>query len=603
MQQEQPSIWHYVNANPNGAVPYIAITQPDEQNRTAWLACLVPDDPLLKEIAARLTREFQESWPIPDGIASSAYFDGLLELFNEKLAMWWKDANVPAKAGLEANFQVGLADNANIYVSTIGNMSSFLIGKQGVVRLQSIPASKKAPQFLEVVSGQRDSDQSFVTLPPHDDLLGVIKEIFIGHSVNDDLSLAILLPAQTFTAPDEFTIHEHDTETVKQPEPETDVLEQTAVKTSSVPRAWLFVLLSPAFRFWQQQTAKQQRIIILSAGCLLLLTGGIVLASQRQIVSGLTEKRQALAGSIRNAQTQAESALLYGDRQKAADLLNQADELIKQLPDQNELTSEQAKLQQQVKKIVTVSNPAVAGILGSGYQQLFWTDKGLIANGPGQKLALLKSNSQQVTTLSNISTASAVSGSDNDQIVSIAKNEATVYDINANTSKTYTVPSLLANARAITSYSNRWYWLDQEGTKIYRADLTDKGFSAPISWIKNNAKLSLPTSSLAVDVSVFLLLDNGAVQKFHQGASQSWKPDQIDPAPAGGKIRTVIGGSSLYIVDPAQQRIIILSKDGQIKKQLVSTSFTNLMDAVPDNLEKNLYVLVGQNIYQIPISQ
>jgi hypothetical protein len=58
----------------------------------------------------------------------------------------------------------------------------------------------------------------------------------------------------------------------------------------------------------------------------------------------------------------------------------------------------------------------------------------------------------------------------------------------------------------------------------------------------------------------------------------------------------------LFILEPAQKRIIVLEKSGQIKKQFQSEKFDNLLDFSISADGKEIFLLNGLKVYKISLN-
>jgi len=73
--------------------------------------------------------------------------------------------------------------------------------------------------------------------------------------------------------------------------------------------------------------------------------------------------------------------------------------------------------------------------------------------------------------------------------------------------------------------------------------------------------------------------------------------------PAAENLSKIFTSSSLpylYILEPAQKRIIILNKSGEIIKQFQSEKFDNLLDFAISQNGKTIWLLNGLKVYQLP---
>ncbi|MDP2864381.1 MAG: hypothetical protein Q8N73_01845 [bacterium] len=157
------------------------------------------------------------------------------------------------------------------------------------------------------------------------------------------------------------------------------------------------------------------------------------------------------------------------------------------------------------------------------------------------------------------------------------------------------------NFSNFSSFQSGLYFLDSEKGEIikYTAPL-EKGKDSPQLWLSPKTKKATDSKSMAIDGSILILKENNNISLYYAGQYQ--KDLTLDFFPYPKKLYKIIALPNLpylYILEPIQNRIIILDKTGKIIKQFQSEKFDNLKDfAVSDN-GKTIYLLNGLKVYQI----
>lgn len=157
------------------------------------------------------------------------------------------------------------------------------------------------------------------------------------------------------------------------------------------------------------------------------------------------------------------------------------------------------------------------------------------------------------------------------------------------------------NFSNFSSFQSGLYFLDSEKGEIikYTAPL-EKGKDSPQLWLSPKTKKATDSKSMAIDGSIWILKENNNISLYYAGQYQ--KDLTLDFFPYPKKLYKIIALPNLpylYILEPIQNRIIILDKTGKIIKQFQSEKFDNLKDfAVSDN-GKTIYLLNGLKVYQI----
>lgn len=152
-------------------------------------------------------------------------------------------------------------------------------------------------------------------------------------------------------------------------------------------------------------------------------------------------------------------------------------------------------------------------------------------------------------------------------------------------------------------YGNNLYVLDNQANQIFKYPEKGDGFGSGTVWLKSPQDLS-QASSLAVDGNLYVIDNQGNIKKFLKGELQEFSYHQPRPQiGAGAIIKTFRDSQYLYIIDPPNQRVLVLDKKGDIKDQFTSAKFDKLTDLAVDLAEKAIYLLNGNHLYLLPVNQ
>jgi len=103
-----------------------------------------------------------------------------------------------------------------------------------------------------------------------------------------------------------------------------------------------------------------------------------------------------------------------------------------------------------------------------------------------------------------------------------------------------------------------------------------------------------------VDGSIWILTKDNTIERFYTGKLQETINIEIFPFVTNlSKIFTSSQLTYLYILEPEQNRIIILDKSGQIIKQYQSEKFNNLLDFSISQDGKTIWLLNSLTLYKI----
>jgi len=115
-----------------------------------------------------------------------------------------------------------------------------------------------------------------------------------------------------------------------------------------------------------------------------------------------------------------------------------------------------------------------------------------------------------------------------------------------------------------------------------------------------NVLHSIEAKSLTIDGFIWILNENNSFGQYYQGTLKKEVDLEVFPEPKDfRKIFTSPSLPYLYLLEPAQKRIVILEKDGEIIKQFQSQKFDNLLDFTVSEDGKTIYLLNGLKVYQI----
>lgn len=138
---------------------------------------------------------------------------------------------------------------------------------------------------------------------------------------------------------------------------------------------------------------------------------------------------------------------------------------------------------------------------------------------------------------------------------------------------------------------------------IFRFTFTSSGLSQGIGWITDKKNLDFnQVRDMAVDGSVWLTTKDGKILKYVQGQSQPFTIEGLtDPFNSPLQISTAENDENLYILEPGQQRVVILSKTGKLIKQIKSTALSAATDIAVAEDPRTLFVLSGSTVYSIQL--
>ncbi len=325
-----------------------------------------------------------------------------------------------------------------------------------------------------------------------------------------------------------------------------------------------------------------------------------------------------LTNAINEKIKTAESALIYKDETKSTTLLNEASELLSALPKNSSTRRNRAQeLQQRVTELLNRTNqisavstprlllelsqldppytnyvlvPSQAGPL------LFGTDGATIWNLPsGQNPLLLRrggTNDIKTPQLVALDQSLLLIGAGG-ELLEAKTNPPTI---------TLWPDKLNFVPRAVVSYDNRLFLLAPDQKKLIKTGIIPQQVSAQKSWVADATDVS-KAISMAVDGSVYLLMNNGLIAELRRGSKTGWQTNIAPALTSPTKIWTKADSNYLYVLDPASQRIVAVQKStGKVKIQYTSQLFQNPSHFAVNERTKELFVIDGTKLFVVPMT-
>ena len=162
-------------------------------------------------------------------------------------------------------------------------------------------------------------------------------------------------------------------------------------------------------------------------------------------------------------------------------------------------------------------------------------------------------------------------------------------------------PYLDFDFQSFSVFKSNLYFLDKKVGQIVKYPyLGNLRWDFPQTWLAPQTKKVVGANSIAVNGSVWIL-DKNSINRYYSGQLQ--ESLNLNFFPAAENLSKIFTSSSLpylYILEPAQKRIIILNKSGEIIKQFQSEKFDNLLDFAISQNGKTIWLLNGLKVYQLP---
>ncbi len=160
-------------------------------------------------------------------------------------------------------------------------------------------------------------------------------------------------------------------------------------------------------------------------------------------------------------------------------------------------------------------------------------------------------------------------------------------------------PSFKFNPTIFASYFSNLYLLDKDNCEVAKySHLSGMSWGEGKEWLQDKSQCSTP-KSIAVDGSLYVLNFDNSIAVHHSGQYQKTITLNIFPKIENiTEIKTKVNVPYLYLLEPANNRLIIIDKDGKIVKQFQSDKFNNLINFDISPSGKTIYLLNENLIYK-----
>lgn len=157
----------------------------------------------------------------------------------------------------------------------------------------------------------------------------------------------------------------------------------------------------------------------------------------------------------------------------------------------------------------------------------------------------------------------------------------------------------------IAVYDRFLYILNPEKRNLYRYSAEEDGYSDPIGWMRSATGLRYDeVTSLSVDGDVWLATSDGQVKKFATGEEETFELRGLNKEFGEGiKLYTNIDQENLYVLDPDENRVVVLSKTGEFLKEVKSISLGAVGAIAVDEALGKVFAVSGSIIYEINLNE
>ena len=359
---------------------------------------------------------------------------------------------------------------------------------------------------------------------------------------------------------------------------------------------------------WQKKLALAGLIVVI-----LIFIQSLVFLTQNRADKKKHRVYQETIQEINLTLDEVHASLIYNDEKRAEELLLSIQTLLNNLQIDSEQQAEEiatvqeqtARLLNKVRHINYVAAPLELFDLSTlnNPKQIVQKEGEFYILDQDNLYLLEEEAPQSLTTFSNGKTLADWPAKN--KLILSNDQEYVIFNLDNNQIESFSFNQSAGNSSVqdMSIYRNNLYVLDSVNSKIFKYPERGNSFSNGIIWLKEELDLT-QAYSLTVDGDIYIISNNGQITKLRKGERDTFNYHQ--PHPAIGSqaiIKTFADSDYLYIIDPDNQRVIILDKEGSIKDQYTSPKFDNLIDLAIDQDEKAIYLLNNNHLYLLAINE
>lgn len=154
----------------------------------------------------------------------------------------------------------------------------------------------------------------------------------------------------------------------------------------------------------------------------------------------------------------------------------------------------------------------------------------------------------------------------------------------------------------IYGFAGNIYLLDTVN-QVWKFLPTADGYSDAREYLSKDTKADFSNAlRMQIESSVYILKTGGEILRFTKGEKDNFSLGGLPSAVKDPKsIFTSSDTDNLYLLDPGNSRLLILTKTGSYKGQLTGSKFATATDLVVDEVGKKVYLLEGGKIYSVDL--
>lgn len=378
--------------------------------------------------------------------------------------------------------------------------------------------------------------------------------------------------------------------------------------------------LSQGSKWLQNLTPSRRRLLLVALVLILVFAQSIVSLGNRRESQKETETYQTLLRTANEKLSAADAALLINNESGARKLLAEGEEALKGIPDskgapKNEAEALMKRIDEKLESIRHVVNISPETIVDLAGLEVGFAATSFVLRGDQAYTFNTRSSSVYRVDLAERKTdvlvdapsleKAIVGFAHGDGPLALLLADGSLQSVDATDGALASLPvnyeNVDRNIVDVAFYNNRLYTLDPRNNQIFRHDRSGSAYGLGQSWVKET-DLDLQNSiSFAIDGALYILQSDGSIVKLSAGRRTEATFDPVDPPITKPKRLASAGDTtSVFVLDPGEQRIVEFSKEGNFIQQYRADAFGSAMDLEVEN--GTIYVLMPTQVMRFPVS-
>ncbi|MFA6512033.1 MAG: hypothetical protein WCV86_02860 [Patescibacteria group bacterium] len=168
----------------------------------------------------------------------------------------------------------------------------------------------------------------------------------------------------------------------------------------------------------------------------------------------------------------------------------------------------------------------------------------------------------------------------------------------------FPIPAGEHNFTAATTFLDRLYMVDANENQIFRFPAAATGFGGSSTWVRDEVIAFTNAIDIDIDGNVYITFNDGTIQRYFQGARDTFSLKAVDPElTVATAMWTIEGSEGIYILDGPGKRVVRFTKEGQFVEQYSITSEAPLLGFSVDEVNQRIFILNGQTVSEFSISE